>query len=212
MSFTLSMRRGGLLWQQRYCLIYFLRLECSAQGVEKICDRKKIFPPCKERTWPPYLQLWHPPWEWKIRDSNPTSARIFPGRVIPVTSELALWWLPCQAPGITGSALGLVGPVSVYCDWERWKVWSATSVSVWQHVNCLSRSVPDDGCVWHMYFSDDTSCVLHVRSSVFSDVDTCVCVFQWDPERIKPETLFIMGARANKWVHVTLLHLFALFR
>ena len=25
----------------------------------------------------------------------------------------------CQAPGIIGSALGLVGPVSVYCDWVR---------------------------------------------------------------------------------------------
>ena len=36
--------------------------------------------------------------------------------VIPVTSKLALQWLPCRAPGITGSVLGLVGPVSVYCD------------------------------------------------------------------------------------------------
>lgn len=24
--------------------------------------------------------------------------------------------------------------------------------------------------------------------------------FQWDPERIKSDTLFVMGARANKWV------------
>ena len=30
--------------------------------------------------------------------------------------ELALQWLPCQAPGVIGSVLGLVGPVSVYCD------------------------------------------------------------------------------------------------
>ena len=30
--------------------------------------------------------------------------------------------VPCLAPGITGSALGLVGPVSVYCDWMRWNV------------------------------------------------------------------------------------------
>ena len=28
-------------------------------------------------------------------------------------------WLPCQAPGIIVSALGLVGPLSVYCDWVR---------------------------------------------------------------------------------------------
>ena len=43
----------------------------------------------------------------------------FRGRVIPVTQKLALQWLPCQAPSIIGSALGLVGPVSVYCDWVR---------------------------------------------------------------------------------------------
>ena len=42
--------------------------------------------------------------------------------------------LPCQAPGVIGSALPVVGPVSVYCDWVRWKVWSATSISVWHHV------------------------------------------------------------------------------
>ena len=28
-------------------------------------------------------------------------------------------WLSCQAPGFIESALGLVGPVSVYCDWMR---------------------------------------------------------------------------------------------
>ena len=32
---------------------------------------------------------------------------------------IALQWLPCQAPGVIGSALGLVGLVSVYCDWVR---------------------------------------------------------------------------------------------
>ena len=43
----------------------------------------------------------------------------FSGPSHTVTQKLALQWLPCQAPGITGSALGLVGPVSVYCDWVR---------------------------------------------------------------------------------------------
>ena len=37
----------------------------------------------------------------------------------PVTWKLALQWLPCQARSIIGSALGPVGPVSVYCDWVR---------------------------------------------------------------------------------------------
>ena len=61
-------------------------------------------------------------------------------RVIPVTSKLALQWLPCQAPGVIGSMLGLVSPVSVYCDWVRWRVGSATYISVWQHVK-LSKQI-----------------------------------------------------------------------
>ena len=52
----------------------------------------------------------------------PLAPGFFRGRVIPVTSKLALQWLSCQAPGVIGSVLGLVGPVSVYCDWVRWKV------------------------------------------------------------------------------------------
>ena len=27
-----------------------------------------------------------------------------------------------HAPDVIGSVLGLIGPVSVYCDWVRWKV------------------------------------------------------------------------------------------
>ena len=37
------------------------------------------------------------------------AAGIFPGGVIPVTQQLVLQWSPCQAPGVMGSALGLVG-------------------------------------------------------------------------------------------------------
>ena len=66
----------------------------------------------------------------------------FRGRIIPVTPKLALQWLPCQAPGVIGSALGLVGPVSVYCDWVRWKVGSAASISVWQHVKLSEQIRP----------------------------------------------------------------------
>ena len=62
------------------------------------------------------------PREWQIWGSIPACAGIFLGRVILVTSTLALQWLPCQAPGVIGSALGLVGPASVYCDWARQKV------------------------------------------------------------------------------------------
>ena len=59
------------------------------------------------------------PRERKIPGSNPACVGFFRGRVIPVTEKLALQWLPCQAPGVIGSALGLVSPVSVYCDWVR---------------------------------------------------------------------------------------------
>ena len=54
--------------------------------------------------------------------------------------KLALQWLPCQAPGIT--VLGLVSLVSEYCDWVRWKVWSATSISVWQHIQLSEQIIP----------------------------------------------------------------------
>ena len=64
------------------------------------------------------------------------------GRVIPVTQKLALQWLPWQAPGVIGSALGLVGPVSVYCDRVRQKVGSATSISEWQHVKLCEQIRP----------------------------------------------------------------------
>ena len=57
--------------------------------------------------------LRRPPRERKARGSN------FAGRDIPVTSKSELRWLSCQTPGVRGSVLGLVGQVSVYCDWVR---------------------------------------------------------------------------------------------
>ena len=40
--------------------------------------------------------------------------------------------------------------MSVYCDWVRWKVWSATSISVWQHVHLSEQIRPSDTleCCW----------------------------------------------------------------
>ena len=72
----------------------------------------------------------------------PLAPGFFRGRVIPVTSKLALQWLPYQAPGVIGSVLGLVDPVSVYCDWVRSKVWSVTVISVLQHVKLSSQIRP----------------------------------------------------------------------
>ena len=46
---------------------------------------------------------------------------IFRGQTLPVTKKFVLWWFPCQVPGIIGSVLGLVGPVSVCCEWVRFE-------------------------------------------------------------------------------------------
>ena len=59
------------------------------------------------------------PRERKIPGSNPACDGIFSGSSYTNESKLALQWLSCQAPGVIGSALGLVGPVSVHCDWVR---------------------------------------------------------------------------------------------
>ena len=64
--------------------------------------------------------LRRPPRERKIPGSNPPCAGIFSGS--SHTSDFKIGTpvaIPCQAPGVIGSALGLVGPVSVYCDWVR---------------------------------------------------------------------------------------------
>ena len=63
------------------------------------------------------LLLLLPPLGWQVWGSIPASEERSGGRVIPVTYELALQWLPCQVPGIVRPALGLVGLVSVFCDW-----------------------------------------------------------------------------------------------
>ena len=91
------------------------------------------------------------PRERNIPDSNPRiplALGFFQGRVIPVTSKLALQWLTCQAPGVIGLVPGLVGPVSIYCDLVRWKVRSATSISVWQHVTLSEQICPCDTLVF----------------------------------------------------------------
>ena len=59
------------------------------------------------------------------------------------TSDLKIGNPVAALPGVKGSVLGLVGPMSVYCDWVRKKVRYATSISVWQHITCPSRSRPE---------------------------------------------------------------------
>ena len=72
----------------------------------------------------------------------------FGGQVIPVTQKLALQWLPCQAPGVIGSELGLVGPVSVcVTGWGR-KFDLQLLSQCGSTKSCLSRSVPE--IHWHV--------------------------------------------------------------
>ena len=52
-------------------------------------------------------------------------------------------WLPRQALGFIGSALGLVGTVSVYCDWVGEKVEFALLSQCGNTCNCLCRSVSE---------------------------------------------------------------------
>ena len=75
--------------------------------------------------------------------------------------KMALQWLTCQAPGVIWSVLGLVGPVSVYCDWVRWKVWSATSISVWQHVKLSEQIRPWDTLAWCWDVKQPTNKIPH---------------------------------------------------
>ena len=68
----------------------------------------------------------------------PLAPGFFQGQVIPVTSKLALQWLPCQATGIIGSTLGLVSP-SVSILWLG-------EVESWICNFCLSVATPEIVC------------------------------------------------------------------
>ena len=89
-----------------------------------------------------YMWLRRPPRERKIRGLNPAWNRIFPGS--SHISDLKICTPLATLPGAWHykSVLGLVGLVSVYCDWVRWKVGSAISVSVWQHVKLYEQIRP----------------------------------------------------------------------
>ena len=70
------------------------------------------------------LAYWlrRPPRERKVPGSNPACAGIFSGS--SHTSDLKIGTPVATLPGAWRYRVrvGLVGPVSVYCDWVRWKV------------------------------------------------------------------------------------------
>ena len=107
------------------------------------------FPP---RSTASSLAWWlrRPPRERKIRSLNSACDGIFLDRVIPVTSKISTSVATPQGTWRYRVRLGLVGPVSVYCDWVKWKVSSATCISVWQHVQLSEQISPWDtlACCW----------------------------------------------------------------
>ena len=61
------------------------------------------------------------------------------------TSDFKLGTPVATPRGVVRSGLGLVGPVSVYCDWVRWKVWPVICklCLCGRTFNGLSWSVPE---------------------------------------------------------------------
>ena len=63
--------------------------------------------------------------DWRTWVRFPTFAvDLFPGRILPVSSKVVLQWIPCQAQGVSTQCMP---------GWDR-RLWSATSLSFWQHV------------------------------------------------------------------------------
>ena len=87
------------------------------------------------------------PWERKILGLNPAFAEIFPGS--SHTSDLKIGSPVATLPGawLYRVSVGTGWPGVRYCDWVRWKVWSATSISEWQHVK-LSEQIRPLACCW----------------------------------------------------------------
>ena len=62
--------------------------------------------------------------------------------------KVVLQWLPCQASGDIGSALGLVGPMSVHWDGIGIECLTVTSTSVWQDVQLSEQIRPLATVAW----------------------------------------------------------------
>ena len=86
--------------------------------------------------------LRRPPRGRKILGSNPACTGIFPGWSHTSDLKIGTPVATLQAPDVKGSVLGLVGLVSVYCDWVRWKFDLQLLSQCGSTYNCLSRSVP----------------------------------------------------------------------
>ena len=85
--------------------------------------------------------------------SIPAFARdLFQDGVIPVTSKIGTPVAILPGAWRCKVSTGTGWPSVIYCDWVRWKVWSANSVSVWQHAQLSSRIRRRDTlvCCWNV--------------------------------------------------------------
>ena len=125
-------RQGKCLWNFRLsvlclplsylCLLYTLT---SGIPLFTLASRSLLYTLCYQWLSSVYdrlvgLVVRRPPRERKVRGLNPACGRIFSGS--SHTSDLKNWHssgYPARCLALIGSALGLVGLVSVYCDWVR---------------------------------------------------------------------------------------------
>ena len=80
------------------------------------------------------------------QDSEPNTLPTELYRPLTAISKLVYLW-PCQTPGVVGSVLRQVGPVSKYCEWMRWEAGSATHLSV--GARTIVYAGPPLRCIWH---------------------------------------------------------------
>ena len=108
---------------------------------EKKCPQRRIEPPTLHQAGQRAQHITNELFRPRDLGLNPAfPVRLLPGRVIPVTFTLVLQWQPCQALGVSGSALALVSPVSVYGDWVSSK-FDLQGVSVALYREVLTRMV-----------------------------------------------------------------------
>ena len=119
------------------------------------------------------LALWlrRPSLEWKILCSNPVCARIFLGS--RHSNDLKIGTPVATLPGAwcyrVSAGTGCL--VSVYCDWVRWKVWSATCISVWQHIKLLMQihAWYTLTCCWDV--KQPTNCSWWTEQATYSEIN-----------------------------------------
>ena len=68
----------------------------------------------------PWME-YHTTKSWELRGVGQASCKIYNGALTVSQTRIDKIGLLCQTSVITGSELRLVGPVSVYCDWVRYK-------------------------------------------------------------------------------------------